>query len=65
MADPDYSAARWVKSSRSEHQGQCVELAAVDGRFGVRDSKRGEHGPVLTFPPGAFNGLLTGIKTPG
>lgn len=65
MADPDFSTAHWIKSERSADQGQCVELAAVDGRFGVRDSKRGAHGSVLTFTPGALNGLLTGIKAPG
>ncbi|WP_116041965.1 DUF397 domain-containing protein [Amycolatopsis palatopharyngis] len=49
MAQPDFAGARWIKSSRSAEQGQCVELAAVDGWVGVRDSKLGEAGPVLSF----------------
>jgi hypothetical protein len=43
----DLSGANWRKSSRSGENG-CVEVAFVDGRIAVRDSKdRG--GPVLVF----------------
>lgn len=62
MAEPDFSTARWFKSSKSADQGQCVEFAAIGGRVWVRDSKRGENGPVLSFTARALNGLLTGIK---
>jgi len=45
----DLSRASWRKSSRSGANG-CVEVAFVDGRVAVRDSKdRG--GPVLVFDP--------------
>jgi hypothetical protein len=34
------SAPAWRKASRSNTQGgDCVELAALDGKIGVRDSK--------------------------
>jgi len=40
---------RWVKSSYSYANGNCVEAAALpDGRIGVRDSKD-PGGPVLRF----------------
>ncbi|MEV5838532.1 DUF397 domain-containing protein [Nocardia sp. NPDC052112] len=39
----DLSGARWFKSSRSASNGQCVEVAFLDGgMFGVRDSKPDE-----------------------
>ena len=43
----DLSTAKWRKSSRSGNNG-CVEVAFVEGRVAVRDSKdRG--GPILVF----------------
>jgi hypothetical protein len=45
----DLSGANWRKSSRSGANG-CVEVAFVEGRVAMRDSKdRG--GPVLVFEP--------------
>jgi hypothetical protein len=45
----DLSRADWRKSTLSGNNG-CVEVAFVDGRVAVRDSKdRG--GPALVFDP--------------
>jgi hypothetical protein len=45
----DLSGANWRKSSHSGANG-CVEVAFVEGRVAMRDSKdRG--GPVLVFEP--------------
>jgi hypothetical protein len=39
MTTFDFSAARWCKSSRSDHSGECVEVASVASVVAVRDSK--------------------------
>lgn len=45
-------APHWRKSSHSNDNGQCVELACTPGTgFMVGDSKN-PTGPVLTFPSG-------------
>jgi Domain of unknown function (DUF397) len=45
-----YPAADWRKGSASTQAGNCVEVARLPrGRFGVRDSKNGQNGPVLSF----------------
>ena len=49
--------ARWVKSSLSFSNGNCVEAANLPGgEIGVRDSRRPE-GPVLRFTPGEWDSL--------
>nr|WP_246461541.1 DUF397 domain-containing protein [Nocardia transvalensis] len=55
------STARWFKSSRSASNGQCVEVAFLDGgRVGVRDSKNPD-GPALVFTPGEWDAFLAGV----
>ena len=39
----------WRKSSRSNAQANCVEVALASGAVAVRDSKN-TGGPVLIFP---------------
>jgi hypothetical protein len=51
---------RWVKSSLSFANGNCVEVATLpDGMIGIRNSRDSE-GPVLRFTPGEWNAFLAG-----
>jgi hypothetical protein len=62
----DFSTAEWRKSSHSGNDyGQCVELAAVAGVIGVRDSKQRGNGPVLQFSRHEMAALLRAIKHGG
>jgi hypothetical protein len=58
----DLSGARWFKSSYSESNGQCVEVAFLDGGLvGVRDSKN-PTGPALAFTPAEWAAFTAGIN---
>ncbi|MEV5824079.1 DUF397 domain-containing protein [Spirillospora sp. NPDC052242] len=53
---------RWRKSRRSGSQGDaCVEVAALPGGVGVRDSKKPEGGH-LVLGAAAFRVLLDELK---
>jgi hypothetical protein len=56
------SDSRWVKSSLSYANGDCVEVAALpDGKIGVRDSKDAQ-GPVLRFTPAEWQAFVGGVQ---
>ncbi|MDU0295074.1 DUF397 domain-containing protein [Saccharothrix longispora] len=49
---------RWRKSSYSQAQNGCVEVASAVHVVAVRDSKLGEASPVLAFSRTAFAAFL-------
>ncbi|WP_327105820.1 DUF397 domain-containing protein [Nonomuraea glycinis] len=70
MTRVDLSAARWTKSSRSNGQNNCVEVAVIpaepghlkgDRVFAVRDSKN-PSGPALAFSPDEWKAFVEGVK---
>jgi len=60
MSCDDLCGARWRKSSYSDGQANCIEVAAVGNRYGlvaVRDSKSPD-GPGLTFTPDTWQQFI-------
>ena len=55
-------AIRWIKSSLSYSNSNCVEVAELpDGSIGVRDSKDTD-GPVLRFTPAEWEAFIDGAR---
>ncbi len=62
MSTTDLSGATWRKSSRSNGQYNCVEVADLDGGHrAVRDSKN-PSGPALTITPAEWSAFTAGIR---
>jgi hypothetical protein len=56
-----WSAGVWLKSSRSDSVGACVEVRAIEGGVAVRDSKYPE-GPQLAFTELEWAAFLAGAR---
>ncbi len=61
MAAPELTGLTWRKSSRSNGQGQCVEIADTPDGVLVRDSKN-PHDGNLAFTPSEWSAFLGGAK---
>ena len=57
----DLTGASWFKSSKSAGNGQCVEVAFVDGDVAMRDSKDPE-GPALMFGAKQWAEFVAGVS---
>jgi hypothetical protein len=62
MNSADLAGARWRKSSHSNTEAACVEVAFLDGgRVAVRDSKDRGAGPAFVFSPSEWGAFLVGV----
>jgi hypothetical protein len=64
MNDLDLSRAVWRKSRHSSANGQCVEVAHLDGAVAIRDSKNPD-GPKLIFTRHDWSSFTCGLKDDG
>jgi hypothetical protein len=51
----------WQKSESSNVNGQCVEIASIDDKVAIRDSKDPD-GPVLICASEEFTAFLKGAR---
>jgi len=56
----DLATATWLRSARCTN-GSCVEVAFLDGKVAVRDSKD-KDGPVLWFTSSEWNVFLKNVR---
>ncbi|MBE1532460.1 DUF397 domain-containing protein [Actinomadura algeriensis] len=62
MSTPSFAHVQWRKSTYSLGQNdQCVEVAAVQGVVGVRDSKD-PSGPKVILRSSAFRRLVADVR---
>ncbi|WP_308294813.1 DUF397 domain-containing protein [Streptomyces sp. JJ66] len=62
MKSSDLTGAAWRKSSYSNGQANCVEVAFLgEGRVALRDSKDLGTGAALVFTAGEWHTFTTGV----
>jgi len=63
FASRSHPGVTWRKSSWSAYNGSCLEVADLSlGRVGVRDSKAGPDGGILTFSAADWAAFLQTLK---
>jgi hypothetical protein len=53
---------RWLKSSHSNAEGNCVEVAALDGGGVAMRNSRDPEGPALVYTPAELAAFVAGAK---
>jgi hypothetical protein len=58
----NFGSAVWLKSSFSDHNGSCVEVALLGTAVGIRDSKDGGS-PHLTIGSAGWATFLASVRS--
>ncbi|MFJ4621803.1 DUF397 domain-containing protein [Streptomyces sp. NPDC088812] len=53
---------RWIKSSHSNAEGNCVELAVLEGGDVAVRNSRDPEGPALVYTPAEVAAFVAGAK---
>ena len=62
MPATELDGASWLKSRRSNSQGNCVEIAKLpEGSYAVRNSRHPD-GPALVYTHAEMEALILGAK---
>jgi Domain of unknown function (DUF397) len=65
MEDNELARATWHKASRSQANGNCVEVAALSNRrIAIRDSKNA-NGPAIVLTAGRWQAFLADQRQDG
>ncbi|WP_370943982.1 DUF397 domain-containing protein [Amycolatopsis sp. cg5] len=63
MSAQGFAGLHWRKSTYSNGQQECVEVANLpDNRKAVRDSKLGDESPILTVDRSGWSYLVGALK---
>ncbi|MET9504506.1 DUF397 domain-containing protein [Streptomyces sp. NPDC006259] len=54
--------ARWIKSSHSNAEGNCVEVAVLEGGGVAMRNSRDPEGPALVYTPAEVAAFVAGAK---
>jgi Domain of unknown function (DUF397) len=59
----ELTTAEWFKSSRSNGQNACVEVAFLDGGdVALRDTKDQGRGPIMVFTAAEWDAFVGGVQ---
>ena len=61
LTEAEHRRLNWKKARRSMGNGDCVEVAPVNGWIAVRDSKH-PNGPMLTYTAAEWRSFLMAAK---
>jgi hypothetical protein len=62
MPADELATVTWQKSSFSNPNGNCVEMARLPGGGVAVRNSRDPHGPALVYTPAEFSAFIAGSK---